>query len=319
MHEPARADIASAHARLRALGAAARELDAYRDEPPMPSGIPGKTGWLKLDFRHDAALGRTVLADMDRRVPLLVQKALYWEASQPGMACVTVISTTGCVVQGDRLAMEVRTGPGAQALIVTQGATKIHSMEQGYAAQLQTFVLDEGSFVEYAPDPLILHRSSRFTQDTFVTLPASAAFVYGETVMPGRRWHHEEELFGFDVFCAGFSAARPDGSVLFEERMLLEPEMTDFRNIAVMGGYDICGTVFALMPERHLRQVREAIGADVTAQLAWGAGLLPSGAGLAFRVLGRDTASVQGMMRAFRSLVREAVLGRPLPPEFLWR
>ena len=101
--------------------------------------------------------------------------------------------------------------------------------------------------------------------------------------------------------------------------MLLEPEMTDFRNIAVMGGYDICGTVFALMPERHLRQVREAIGADVTAQLAWGAGLLPSGAGLAFRVLGRDTASVQGMMRAFRSLVREAVLGRPLPPEFLWR
>ena len=48
-------------------------------------------------------------------------------------------------------------------------------------------------------------------------------------------------------------------------------------------------------------------------------GLLPSGAGLVFRVLGRDTESVQGRMRGFRSLVREAVLGRPLPPEFLWR
>ena len=305
------------------MGERAFELAPFRDEPPqMASGTVGKAGYLRLNFRHDEARGRTVLADMDRRVPLLAQKALYWEESQPGMACVIVIAPSGCVVQGDRLALDVSAGPGAHALVTTQSASKVHSMDHSYASQMQRFSLDEGAYLEYMPDPLILHRHSRYLQDTFVTLPASACFVYGELIVPGRRWHHEEELFGFDIYSAGLHVARPgegEGEVLFEERLVLEPDDMDFRNIGIMGGYDMLGTVYAFLPERHAALLKNAIGSDVTAALAWGASILPNGAGLALRVLGHDSGPVRAKMREFHSLVREAVLGRPLPPEFLWR
>ena len=107
--------------------------------------------------------------------------------------------------------------------------------------------------------------------------------------------------------------------MLFEERLVLDPGETDFRNIGVMGGFEVLGSVYALLPERHAAGLKNAIGSDVTESLAWGASVLPRGSGLALRVLGRDTGSVRSKMREFHSLVREAVLGRPLPPEFLWR
>ena len=305
------------------MGRQAAELHAFQDEPPqMPSGSVGKAGYLHLGFRHDEARGRTVLADMDRRVPLLAQKALYWEESQPGMACVIIIAPSGCVVQGDRLALDVEAGPGSCVLVTSQSAAKVHSMDHGYASQMQSFRLGEEAYLEYMPDQLILHRHSRYLQDTFVTLPASASFVYGELMVPGRRWHHEDELFGFDIYSAGLRVSRPGGreeDVLFEERLVLEPEDTDFRNVGVMGGFTVLGSVYAFVPERHTAPLKNAIGSEVSAALAWGASILPHGAGLALRVLGHDAAGVRAKMRGFHSLVREAVLGRPLPPEFLWR
>ena len=295
------------------------ELENYRDEPPqMKSAAVGKKGYLRLEFRRDERLGRTVLADLDRRVPLLAQKALYWEESQPDMACVITIAATGCVVQGDRMALDVRAEKNAHALVTTQSATKVHSMEHNHATLLQHFVVEEKGWLEYVPDPLILHRRARFLQDTWVTLPASAGFLYGEILMPGRRWHHEEEQFGFDMYSAGFHVFRSDGEALFEERLVLDPGKTPFCNAGIMAGYEVFGTLYALVPEEFLPALREEAGSGVTERLAFGALTLPGRAGLAFRVLGRNVEAVRETMRAFRSLVRKTVLGRELPPGFLW-
>ncbi len=322
------------------MAADAFEFRAFLSEPPqMASGATGKAGYLRLAFEHDEERGRTVLSSLDRRVPLLAQKALYWEESQPGMACVIVIATTGCTVQGDRLALDVSAGPGSCALVTTQCASKVHSMEHNYAAQLQRFRLGEGSYLEYMPDALILHRSARYLQDTLVTLPASASFVYGEILMPGRRWHHEEELFGFDMYSAGLRVMRPgaeeeecgwdpdfgfgveqeEGEVLFEERLVLEPDEMEFRNVAIMGGFEVLGSLYALVPERFVAPLKNAFPSDITDVLAWGVSILPRCVGVVLRVLGHDTESVRAKMREFHSLVRERMLGRPLPPGFLWR
>ena len=299
----------------------AAELDPYRDEPPqMKSGAVGKVGYLRLDFRRDERSGRTVLADLDRRVPLLAQKALYWEESQPDMACVITIAATGCVVQGDRMALDIRAEKNAHALVTTQCATKVHVMDHNHAAQLQRFRLEEGSWLEYMPDPLILHRHARYLQDTWVTLPESACFLYGEILVPGRRWHHEEELFGFDLYSAGFHVCREGGDApIFEERLVLDPDGANFCNAAVMDGFEVFGSMFALLPERLVGDLVKDAGSDVTGELAWGALSLPGGAGVALRVLGHGVEAVRGKMREFHSLVRERGLGRPLPPDFLWR
>ena len=106
---------------------------------------------------------------------------------------------------------------------------------------------------------------------------------------------------------------------LFEERLVLEAEDTEFRNAGVMGGYEVLGSLYALIPERHCAPLKNAVGSDVRDDEAWGSSILPHGAGVALRVLGHDSGAVRAKMREFHSLVREAVLGRPLPPEFLWR
>ena len=299
----------------------AAELAPYRDEPPqMKSGSVGKLGYLRLDFRRDENLGRTVLADLDRRAPMIAQKALYWEESQPDMACVITITSTGCVVQGDRMALDVHARRNSRALVTTQSATKVHVMDHNHACQLQRFHLEEGSWLEYVPDPLLLHRHSRYVQDTWVTLPESACFLYGEMLVPGRRWHHREELFGFDLYSAGFHVCRSDGEApLFEERLVLEPDGTNFCSAAVMDGFEVFGSMFALVPENLADALVRDAGAAVTDDLAWGALRLPEHAGAAFRVLGHGVESVRRKMREFHSLVREKALGRPLPPDFLWR
>ena len=312
---------AGAAAALRELGLLLPELEPYQDEPPqMASGAVGKMGYLRLQFDRDPATGRTVLSDMDRRVPLLAQKALYWDESQPDMACVTTITTTGCVIQGDRLALDVRVGPEARALVATQSATKVHCMEHNYASQLQTFTVEEDGYFEYMPDPLILHRTARYLMDTRIVLPASATLLYGDVMMPGRNYPHRDALFGFHLFSSNITAARePYGDPLFVERFVLEPGRMDFGKAGVMGPFEVFGNVIALTPARHFDALRDGIGADATPDLAWGATVLPHDAGLLFKVLGPTTEAVRAKIREFHALVRRAVLGTELPEEFLWR
>jgi urease accessory protein len=83
----------------------APELDAFRDEPPqMRSGVPGKTGSLALEFQKRG--DRSVLTRLARRAPYYAQQALYYDEGMPGLPCVFLISTSGCVLQGDRLHLD---------------------------------------------------------------------------------------------------------------------------------------------------------------------------------------------------------------------
>lgn len=90
----------------------ARELAPYQDEPgQMPSGAPGKHGVLDMSFARRG--DRSVLAYLYRKAPLLVQQALYRNEHLPGLPCVYMITTSGCVLQGDRLDISITVGPGA--------------------------------------------------------------------------------------------------------------------------------------------------------------------------------------------------------------
>lgn len=52
----------------------------------------------------------------------------------PDLACVFLINTTGCLVQRDRLELDVMVGSRAQAQVTTQSATKSHAMDANHAA-----------------------------------------------------------------------------------------------------------------------------------------------------------------------------------------
>lgn len=133
-------------------------------------------------------------------------------------------------------------------------------MEHNYASQLQTFTVEEDGYFEYMPDPLILHRTARYLMDTRIVLPESATLLYGEVLMPGRKYHHRDELFGFHLFSSNITAARePYGDPLFVERFVLEPGRMDFGKAGVMGPFEVFGNVIVLTPARHFDALRDGI------------------------------------------------------------
>lgn len=319
-----------ARERVTRLGRDAPELAPYQDEPPqMASGVVGKFGFLHLGFARDGK--KTVLREMDRRVPFLVQKGLYWDVGLPDMPCVMIITTTGCVVQGDRMTLQIRVEPGARAHVTTQSATKVHMMSSNYAAQLQEIVVEDGAYLEYMPDPVIPHRTARFLSDTRITIAPTGSLLYSEILLPGRKYHHGNELFGFDLFSSSISAVRPgetgqaeknsDNPPLFLEKYILDPRTDDLRRTGAMNGYEVFGNVILLGPSAKVLALRESVTADVDTanRLAWGCGLLPHDCGLVFKALGMTTESVQGKVREFWAMGRKALTGAELPPEFLWR
>jgi urease accessory protein len=307
-------------AAAEALGLAAAELANFQNEPPqMASGAVGKSGFLRLGFerRED----RTILADLDRRAPCMAQRALYPDPAMPDLAWLFMITTSGCVLQGDRLALEVAVGQGARAHVTTQSATKIHSMDANYAVQTQSIALADGAYLEFLPEPLIPHRRARFLSDTRISIAPTATLLYAEIVQPGRKHHHPDECFGATLVSLATEAGRPDGKLLFTEKLVIDPARRAVRQTGVMDSYDVLGNAILLTTKDAADRVHARVDAvvDLKNGVAGGACRLPNDAGLIFKALGRETAQVKAKVREFWALAREEVTGTGVPAPFFWR
>jgi urease accessory protein len=303
-----------------ALGASAAEFALFQDEPAqMKSGTVGKTGFLRLGFELRGE--QTILADLDRRAPYMAQRAIYCDDGVPGLAHVFVITTTGCLLQGDRLALEIALGSRAQAHVTTQSATKIHTMDANYAAQTQIITLADDAYLEFLPDPVIPHREARFISETRIFLAPTATILFSEIIQPGRKHHHSGECFGATVMSISTAVMRPDGRPLFTEKLMIEPPRYPMRQTGVMDSFDVFGNVILCTPKDKADRIYERLEADVDLArgLAFGASRLPNDAGLIFKVLGRETMQVKAKVREFWGVARKEVTGADLPPPFLWR
>jgi urease accessory protein len=310
----------SAWSAAETLGATASQLQTFQDQPPqMRSGAIGKSGFLKLGFEHRGE--RTILADLDRRVPYLAQRALYPDPAMPDQAWVFMITSSGCMLQGDRLALEVALGAQARAHVTTQSATKIHAMEVNFALQTQRITLADGAYLEFLPEPLIPHRRARFLSDTQIVIAPTATLLYAEIIQPGRKHHHPDECFGATLLSTSIRAARADGRALFTEKLVIEPERRPVRQTGVMDSFDVMGNAILLTAEDNADRVHARVAAHVDLEegVASGACRLPNDAGLIFKALGRETAQVKAKVREFWGIAREEVTGSSIPPPFFWR
>lgn len=296
------------------------ELLAYLDEPPQhPSGAFGKDAFLKLRFERRNE--RSILAVMERRAPLLVQKALYCDEGMPGLPVVYIISNAGGVLQGDRYTMDFSIGPDACGQITTQAATKIHEMDANHAFQTQEIALEDGAYLEYLPEPVIPFTRSRFFTRTRIRIAPTATLLYAETLAGGRKYYRDGELFQYDLFSSTVAAERPDGAPLFVEKFRVEPRRFAVGTAGVMDDFDIFGNVLLLTPAATAEIVAAGATSAWSRAEGWAAavGHLPNGAGLVYKVVGRDSTTVKSRIRDFWSVVRPAITGCPVPPEFAWR
>ena len=152
--------------------AAAKEMSPYLEEPKaMPVGTPGKMGYLYLGFELDGD-GRSIMRDLDRHAPLIVQQELYFDEGMPEMPCVYILSSGGPNVDGDRYEQHFVVREGAYAHISTGAATKLAEMRYNYSGLKQVFELEENAYLEYLPEPTIPCRHTRFIACLLYTSPS---------------------------------------------------------------------------------------------------------------------------------------------------
>jgi urease accessory protein len=298
-------------------GPAAPPLTSGQPAWQPPRGAPGKHGILELEFARRG--GRSVLAHLRRQAPLLAQQALYWDDHLPGMPCVFVITTSGCVLQGDRLDVTISVRPGAMAHVTTQAATKVHQMDDGFAEQSAWLDVADGGYLELLPGPVIPHRHSSFVTSTTATVAATATVLIAEVVAPGRK-HHGGELFAYDLYSSALTITRPGGRVLCTDRLVSQPLRYPVRQAGVMGEYDVLASVTLAAPPPVASAVLDRVGAAAgpSACCMAGASRLPNDAGLAYRVLGKETEPVKAMVREFWQLVRQEATGARIPEPRSW-
>jgi urease accessory protein len=284
-------------------------FEAYGAEPipAAAAGAVGKDGRIAVRFSADAD-GQTRLVRDFAKVPFHLTGGLTHDEQLPAAATVYVQTPTAGIAQGDRHAIEVTVDPGAVAHVTGQSATKVLRMERNYGAATVDLTVGDGGYLEYLPEPTIVHRDARYRQDCSLSLGADAAAVVGEVLVPGRL--ARDEAFEFDHAYLGTEATGPDG-LLFADANDLRPAATDPRRPGVLGDHRVLGTLYAVGDPGLSDALHERVAdrADVRA----GATHLPNDAGAMVRVLGEDTAPVRAAMRAAWDEARRALVGAPAP------
>lgn len=299
----------------------AREMSRYLREPEaMYVGAPGKHGYLRMGFELDKT-GKSILRDLERRAPLIVQQELYFDEEMPEMPCVYILSSGGPNVDGDRYRQDITVKKDAYAWVSTGAATKLAEMKYNYSGMVQNLTLEDNAYLEFMPEPVIPCRHTRFISDTKLTVADTATVFYSEIFMGGRKYYKEGELFEYDILSVCCHGQRPDGEELFREKFVIDPRMEAPRNLGVMSSFDVFANVIVMTPSDKAEEIYNKTEAFIDKKNGIAAGItrLPNGAGVLYKVLGMEPGPVKKMVRNFCSTVRETVKGKKVPPEFPWR
>ncbi len=284
----------------------------------IPVGGIGKSGYVRMEFELDNN-GKSILRNLDRRVPLIVQQALYFDEQMPELPCVYILSSGGPNVDGDRYRQEIILKEGSCAHISTGAATKIASMRHDHSALYQFISLAEGAYLEYIPEPIIPCRNARYFSETEIVVAPSATLFYSEIFLCGRKYHGE--VFAYDLLSLYTHAEREDGQQLFREKMVIQPDKDCLTDTGKLHDYDVFANVIVLTPPESADELYCQTDAfiDNEKKLAAGITRLPNRCGLQYKVLGGETQLVKSAVREFCSKVRTIIKGRPVPKEFPWR
>jgi urease accessory protein len=128
--------------------------------------------------------GTTRLAHLYQRTPLRV----LFPTPDPGESALAVLVTTsGGLVAGDRIAISVRADAGAVAHVTTAAAEKIYR-STGATAQIgQSAFVADAAWLEYLPQETILFDGARLRRNMRVSLAIGAGFLGGSIIVFGRR------------------------------------------------------------------------------------------------------------------------------------
>lgn len=174
-------------------------------------------GIAEIGFRQIA--GATRLAHLYQRDPLRV---LFPAPAAGDAALAALVTTSGGLVAGDRIAIAVGLAPGAVAHVTASAAEKIYRSTGPTTEIFQSLSVGAAATLEFLPPETILFEGARLRRESSVELAAGAAFLGGEIVVFGRRARGERFTRGFlrEVW-----EVQRDGALVWGDALHLEDDV----------------------------------------------------------------------------------------------
>ncbi len=251
---------------------------------------------------------KTLARTVCQAAPLKVLKAFYPEGES--IAHLYILNSTGGILQGDQMDINIHLVADAEAVVLMPAATKIHPCPSGDARQRMQFHLETGAVLEYLPEPLLPFAGAVFFQETDIFLEKNVSLFWGDILGPGRL--AKGESFAYRLF-ENRMCIRDEAGLIAQEFFQIAPSSTAVDGLAVMEGKSHMGSLYMICPEDKTEAVLKAFREIGEGPVYWGASFL-SRRGLFVRALADETPSLQTLFFKLWGIFRKIVLGRSLPP-----
>lgn len=289
-------------------------FEQYGEEslPQAPAFGTGKDGVFDATLVREAG-GETRLLRDYTKVPYHLTGTLDSDPAN-GLTTLCLQEPTGGVAQGDRHSIDVTAKERARARVMTQSATKVHSMHANYAHLDATLEAAADAHLEYLPGPTIVNENARCLQTIEVELADTAVVIVGDVLIPDGLSEHDP--FEFDHYYSRIEA-RCNDELVCADTVDLRPITGDPQDSATVGEYSVIGSLYVLALDEDSEALSETLYERVTAIDATQAGTsaLPYDAGVVVRVLGHRSADVTETVTAAWDEARRATLGVGAPAD----
>ena len=208
-----------------------------------------------------------------------------------GDARWTFVATYGGgLVDGDAIALDVKVGENAKALIGTQASTKVYKCPTGEATQTLDARVARGGLLVVAPDPLVPFAGARYAQRATIRLEEGASLAWLDVLSCGRA--SRGERWAFSRY-ASRTRVFVNGALACDDALVLDAERDLARS---MGRFDALATIllFGIAP-------RAVSSKDVVASSS------VFRSGTCIRVAGESTGAVTAHAREILADVRASL------------
>jgi urease accessory protein len=155
--------------------------------PSETTSAARTSGVAALAFRRGAD-GGTRLARLHQQAPL---RALFPLDGDAGLGSAVLLTTTGGLVGGDRLDVQIEAGEGTAVRVTTQAAEKVYRSLGGDCRIAIELRAASESWLEWLPQETILFEGARLDRITRIEYAPGARVLAGEMLVFGRSAHGE--------------------------------------------------------------------------------------------------------------------------------
>jgi urease accessory protein len=267
-------------------------------------------GRAEVGFAHRD--GATRLAHLYQHDPVRI----LFPNTAPGESIeATVVTTSGGLVGGDKISLEIKAGANTTALVSAQAAEKVYRSAGAVAEISVAITADEESWIEWLPQETILFDGSMLRRRTSINAVPGARVMAGEILVLGRVGSGEKFSSGF--LRDAWKVYRQD-KLFWADALCLEDDIPSIlSHPACFNGATALATAVYVCddPAAHLDAAREMISTEDNDVLS--SATVVNGV-LVLRWLAKDAYSLRQAFAEFWKAFRHHAGDRPAELPRLW-